>query len=444
MFFALFILLNAVLLVRPEELAPAVEGARLYLIAMVGCIVAGLGPLRDLFTEGRLHKSPITVCVLCFAATAAASSLLNLGANATLEVVVEYGKVVVYYLVATAALSTMNRIRIFLYLLIGLGAFQTGLALLQFHEIIDLPALQQTMQAEFDEGGNIADQYFRLSGCGIFADPNDLSLILASGMPICLYCIFETKGILTRLYGGLLLAFFAYSLVQTRSRGGLLAFGAGLMTLIVCRVGIVRSLPLASLALVGMLAVFGGRQSQIDTGSGTAQERVQVWDVGFTVLRSSPILGIGYGQYAVECYAVAHNTYVHEFVEAGVIGGTWFAAAFFLSLAGLAFPSFRSKDEGETSEGDEAPDEEGAERLRPYIAGFLAAFMTGLVSLSRGYVVFTYTILGVCSAFLHFVYPYDKRSWFEMNLAMMRRVAFIGVVVLVFFRVFVMVCIHRG
>ena len=40
--FAFFVLLNAVLLIRPEELVPDIAGLRLYLIALVLCTLTTL------------------------------------------------------------------------------------------------------------------------------------------------------------------------------------------------------------------------------------------------------------------------------------------------------------------------------------------------------------------------------------------------------------------
>ena len=55
MSFALFLVLNGVLLIRPEELFPEIAGLRLYLIVIVACTRASLRDLRDFCRVSRLR-----------------------------------------------------------------------------------------------------------------------------------------------------------------------------------------------------------------------------------------------------------------------------------------------------------------------------------------------------------------------------------------------------
>ena len=67
--FALFLLLNAVLLIRPEELFPDIAGLRLYLIVIVLCTVTSLPRLIELLSPASLRTRPVAVCVLLFFAS---------------------------------------------------------------------------------------------------------------------------------------------------------------------------------------------------------------------------------------------------------------------------------------------------------------------------------------------------------------------------------------
>ena len=61
--FPLFIVLNAVLLIRPEELHPDIEGFRLYMITICLCLCSTYNALTRQITGPALTRQPITVCV---------------------------------------------------------------------------------------------------------------------------------------------------------------------------------------------------------------------------------------------------------------------------------------------------------------------------------------------------------------------------------------------
>ena len=97
-------------------------------------------------------------------------------------------------------------------------------------------------------------------------------------------------------------------------------------------------MPAGLLLVPAVLLAFGGRQADINlSGNDTAQDRLRLWAEGMSLLPGSPIFGIGVGEYE-ECIGlVAHNSYVHSFVEMGLLGGTFFAGAVFLAV--LCFPN---------------------------------------------------------------------------------------------------------
>ena len=53
------------------------------------------------------------------------------------------------------------------------------------------------------------------------------------------------------------------------------------------------------------------------------------------LLRQYPLVEVGKGEFAEGVGHVAHNSYVHCYTELGLLGGTFFFAAFYISLAYL-------------------------------------------------------------------------------------------------------------
>src|SRR5438105_4140200 len=98
MAFVLFLLVNFVLLVRPTEIVPAMAGWKLYEATILACLVVSVPHLLAYLTGKSLDAQPITLCVLGLFAAAILSNLTQFKFGAMLEGAVEFGKLLVYYL----------------------------------------------------------------------------------------------------------------------------------------------------------------------------------------------------------------------------------------------------------------------------------------------------------------------------------------------------------
>ncbi len=415
---ALVIALNGVLIIRPEELYPPIEGLRLYYI-LIACALLYYAPaITQEFSGNRLVSHPLLVLVLGLLAAVVLSQVINLQFGKGFEVGQEFAKIVAYYLLLTVALTSLPALRTFLSTLIVFIVVQTGLALLQYHEFIDIEALRHFQQREFDSDGEMSI-LARLCGSGIYHDPNDLCLLLTAGMLICLDRALGRGGSSRFVWGGLF-ASFVYALTLTHSRGGLLAVAAGLTAYFAGKYGAKRTILLLLLLAPVALTVFAGRQTRIDLedGNDTSQHRVRIWSDGFELIPSHPLFGIGAGEYAERCGLVAHNSFVHAYVELGLFGGGIFLAAFLLATWAVwrtkPCPSIHPADADELA------------RLRPVILGFLVSYMAGMFSLSRNYIPPTYLTLALATIYLRLVAPRGL-DWFQFDRRMLVRLCGITV-----------------
>jgi O-antigen ligase len=180
------------------------------------------------------------------------------------------------------------------------------------------------------------------------------------------------------------------ALACTHSRGGLLAAAGGGFAWFMIRYGRKRAIAVA-LAGMCLLPLIAGRQAEIDLSEGTAQSRIQLWSDGLAQIQSPNIaFGIGQGMYQEFAQLVAHNSYVHAYVELGFFGGTLFFGCFFFAALGL----YRLDKIGEPLHHAEL------RRLHPYMAALTAGWGVGLLSLSRCYVAPTYMVVGVVGVYL--------------------------------------------
>jgi putative inorganic carbon (HCO3(-)) transporter len=435
---AFFLLLNAVLLIRPEELFPELEGVRLYLIVIVLCLLTTAPRVLAQLTPASLSRRPITVCVLGLLGSMALSFLARGRLWPIQEYVPEFAKVVLYYLLLLAVIDTPGRLRLFLGWLVLLVGVLAALAVLQYHGSIDVPAFAPLERKDIDPqtGGEIT--YLQLRGNGTFNDPNDLCLILMAGSICTIYRAVTAANWPATFLWLSPLGLFGYAVMLTRSRGGLLCFGAAVVAFLFARYGGRRAIPLAAVSLPILLTVFAGRQTDFDLGAGdTAQQRIQFWTEGLSLLLrgnwgpQAIITGAGAGEYEEEMGHVAHNSFVQAYVELGLIGGGLFLGMFALSGWGL------HRVRAEPNLGTEP----GMAEMRPCLLAIIVGYAVGNYSLSRNYVIPTYLVVGLAAAYLAMAVP-AAASWFRADWKLARSLAVLAVAGLVFLKVFTQVFVR--
>ncbi len=432
--FLLFLLVNAVLFIRPQEIMPMLAYVPTYQIAIIGSLLASSRSLVPQLRWESLRDRPATICVLGLLVAVVLSHLAN-GFNTYSARVdaIDFGKIVLYYLLLLAVINSPARLRAFLRWLIIFTLVVVTLALLQHHGVIYIPALEPVMQPDFDRTGQLIE-YPRLVGTGILNDPNDLSLILGINIILCLYWLGDKPSGGSRWLWVVPLLLFGYALSLTLSRGGLIGLVVGLMVLFRNRYGWWKTIPLAIVALPAILVLFAGRQTDISTTQGTAQERILLWSDGLYALRDRPLFGIGANMFAEEMGKAAHNSFVEAFTELGLFGGTLFVGAVYFAfrvLYRLGSPQVYILD----------PE---MRRLRPFLMALIAGYTTGMMSLSRNYVVPTYLTVGLAIAFLNVTPVFPPLPPMRMGSRLLVRLCGISLAVLLATYVFVRMFARYG
>jgi O-antigen ligase len=388
--YALFLVMNVLLFLRPSDLFPSLAQAGLYEMAIIGCFLAAFPAVLEQFSWASLSVRPITLCVLGFGVALTISEGLHKTPDEAFDIVFQYAKIVVYYLLFVATVRTAGRLSRLLYLITGLICVITFLAVLQFHGLIDMPALAPVIDRDTDVAQAQVTEFPRLRGPGIFNDPNDLGQLLAVAMILCLWAFGERRfGILAWLWLAPL-GFLGYGLLLTQSRGAFIALVGGMVAFLYARFGLWRTVGLGLLGVPALFVLFSGRMTEISPSGSTGLQRVQIWSDGIEMFREDPILGVGVGEYNRRAGYVAHNSFLHCFAEVGFVGGACFLGAFFLTFWSLA----RLRPSKTTLLDPEL------QRLLPYLLGVMGAYAAGLLTLSRAYVVPTYLFLGLVTVFI--------------------------------------------
>jgi len=422
MAFALFLLVNAVLFIRPAEVFPALEGLWIYQAVILACAAACPASVLRQFQARDLAVRPLTVCVLGMLAAVVLSHLANGSLWDARMAGADFGKVALYFLLLLAVVDSPVRLRRFVLWLVGFVFVLTMLTLLRYWG--GLPGAGAAVVAErgFDPETGAEFTFGRLCGFGIFNDPNDLCLILVTALTLGVYQLADARAGLWRFLWLVPLALFAYAVVLTQSRGGLLALLAGGLVFCGERFGWRKTGLLAVIVVPVMFGVAGGRQVNLNVSEGTGQARLQLWSEGLAIFRTAPLFGVGVGRYEEMCGLVAHNSFVHAYTELGMLGGTIFVGAFYLAFAGLRRAG---------RQGDAAIANAELHRLRPYLLAVVAAAAVGMMSLTRTYTVPTYLVIGLAAAYLQAAGTSAALPAFAVDGRLVGRLALVSVSFLV-------------
>lgn len=397
MSFFLFIVLNAVLFLRPQELFAGLEWTSFYEWTIIACMLTtGLAILRQLSFDVLL-KRPINVCVLGLLIAVPLSHLAQFSgdsifyARMTLMGPQAFSKTILYFLLASAVLNTDARVEQFFNWILILIGIVAVLSVGCYYNYINIPSIEYLERIVQTEAGEVSVVH-QLKGTGIFNDPNDLAMILVFGMVIAIHVLTDPSRGIVRFTALPLLALIVLGIYLTKSRGGMLAFGAAGLVLAYTRWGKWRTLLVALLSSPLIYYVFKMRGGEGAT-EGTGQQRIQLWSQGFTLLKSNPLFGIGQNQFAEEMGLVAHNSFVHTYVELGIFGGSLFFGAFFAGLLGL----YRLREKKVL---DFMP--KTSQFRLATIAAALVGFAVSMLSLSRAYIIPTYMVFALASASIEF------------------------------------------
>ncbi len=430
--FALLLSCCAVLILRPAEILPSLNGLPIYEALVVGALLFGHQSLMRHFGWQHLKQQPATLCVVGVLLAVVASHLSHFYFYGVIHGAIDFLKTLLFFGLVASLTNTVSRMRKLLVVLAVSATAAVGLCVIDYLGIEDFTLIDHIVEANGYTSTNDLARVTRMRGIGIFQDPNDLSLLIVFAGVICTYFLLDRSLKIFRFGWLFPLSILVTGLICTKSRGGLMGAGVACMAVIICRYGKTAAIATTLLGACA-LPLIAGRQADIDLGEGgTAHERITLWREGLVAMRSHDILfGIGQGFYADWAGLVAHNSFVHAFVELGLVGGTLFLGCFFFPALALIRLRHRRHEL-------QHPE---LRRLYPFIVAMLTGWTMGLQSLSRTYVVSTYVMLGIQVAYVNLAEAYlvPRRLLTIWDRPHLVRLAACSAVVFVGFNVFVIV-----
>lgn len=390
--FLLFQLLTATLFLRPAELLSWLEGLPLYEGLIISTFLLAATSVQAHFQPFAMLRQPITYCAVGMLLAIVISHLQHIYVGGAYASADQFLRTLVYYGLTVTCVNTPGRLKNYMGNVAVCTSIMVTLCLFDYWQIFDFQFIEPLRDVDGYDDDGFPIFIYRIRGTGIFQDPNDLCMVIVAGGSLCLAFLFDRSLGIFRSLWAIPLVIFAAAIFETKSRGGFLAASAAVMVLLVYRFGSRFGMACA-IAAACALPVVAGRSANIDLSDGsTGHQRVELWLEGFEALKSPDLLfGIGHGEYADMAGLVAHNSFVHAYVELGVFGGTLFFGCFFFAFLQL----YRI---GQMEEPLWHPD---LIRFRPYITAVLVGWCTSMMSLSRCYIVPTFLVLGMAAAYLN-------------------------------------------
>jgi len=343
-FVATFILV-LILVVRPQEIWPALAAYRLL---DVFTALAALGVVVDFLLGRQRHPySPQLPFLGAFVAVTYVSSIVMLGSkdgitqattNATLAAI--------FMLVVMYGARTLGRFRLHVALLVALAMFVSVVAIHQGQQApvclelpVDAGALDDTgtpdgraCETRHDcyRGGRTDVEYEcertgwfdtvsverRVRYRGQLGDPNELSVYIGAVLPLLFALASTAKKWWAWIFLVVGLAIGLYAVILTQSRGGQLVIGSVFAAYFVSRYGWKGLLAGAIFALPVLL--LGGRAGEHADAS--AEERTGLMYDAVTAALRHPIFGMGIHMFVEEAGHTTHNAYLLAAVDLGLPG----------------------------------------------------------------------------------------------------------------------------
>jgi hypothetical protein len=368
-FFASLVLVF-VLVIRPQEIWPALEALHL-LDVFTALVVVGLVVEIAVGKQTRLYSPQLPFfggfIAACYLMSAAA-----LGTGRAMEIATRHATIPAVFAVAVIyGARTLPQLRSMLWLLVTLGLFVTAVAVHQGltpasciakeHDeegalVLNLDAadgrvcgLPQDCRLDDHPETEWACEHLglfktssvgrRVRWLGQLADPNELAVFIGAVIPLLIALLLPTTGPqpfgnrnLALLAVAAALGLFLYAVILSQSRGGQLVVATVFMAYFVARFGKIGLVGACVLALPVLL--LGGRDDAAADESST--ERLELIYEGVSLVIAHPLRGVGVHQFADQVnsplHLSAHNSYLLAAAELGFPGFFFWSGVVWTSL----------------------------------------------------------------------------------------------------------------
>lgn len=177
----------------------------------------------------------------------------------------------------------------------------------------------------------------RVTWIGMWNGPNVLCLLFVIALPFTLEFAFGPYSILWRLINLFFTAILSYGVYLTNSRGGFIAFLTIIPLYFWNRFKKIYIIIIILILILPARYFAPSRMSELSSEEESFHQRSWLWEQGLNMTRENPLFGVGKGQFKQRTYErlIAHNNFVQNMAEMGLVGLFLYVGIIYLSFKGL-------------------------------------------------------------------------------------------------------------
>lgn len=320
---------------------------------------------------------------------------------------------IVFFLVV-ASVNTVRKVQILMAAMVVCALFLLSQSLYGFH--VDGENSQYVIIQNVEKpNGEIIEAFPRLRSVGFLEDPNDFAqflLVIGTFLMLAWKPEHRFRNLVIVLVP---LAYMAYGIYATDSRGALFGVAVLLAVALEKYVSRKKALIITAVLLVGFIVVQAAGPRAISLNEASAGGRVEAWGTGISMLEHSPLFGAGYNSFEEVNGRTAHNSFVLCFAELGIFG-------YMLWLGTIVFTLGDLDEIGRNQEALlRAPQ---VMRCARVIRAALLTYLATSWFLSRTYTVTFYMLIGMAVATRELLQrhpemePSEQRSRWGLTVAL--------------------------
>lgn len=313
-----------------EQFAPEAMAYRPVLALWIVTFLASL--LEAKRRNGGAASRQHFVVLAWLSALVFVSGVLNTGVSSALGAFGHISTPAMLFVLTCLNVDTIERFKklalvflacVVLLCLQGLLAFHGGVNVAELvipqlvNERAIVPPVLPSVPALDDSGAYM----WRLRSVGFLNDPNDFAQTIIVVAPFLFMFLSEkTSNLWKLILVSPWLGLFGYVLSLTHSRGGMLGAAAAVLFFFKDRIGKAWALLFCIAGGLAFLMGAVGGERGLTGKERSASERIDAWNDGLLMLKSNPLLGVGYGNFTEHHERTAHNSFVLCFSELGLLG----------------------------------------------------------------------------------------------------------------------------
>ncbi len=311
------------LYIRPQDWVPFFLGwPTAYLIIPFGMAIA----ISQYTGERERFRIPQNWLMPVYLVIIFLSTLLATDAGSAFEQLELFIKRVIVFFMIAWTLTTIERLQAVVWAVLWLSLFLAYQAFLQATEgqawggLTSFPGYAET----------------RVRWYGDWDGPNVLGILFVIAAAFTYELVLGAHSWSVRLVGIGLGASYFVAIFLTDSRGAVLALGCSMLFYLREKFRHPMAVVIGIAAVLALFMIGPSRMSTVSSGESSAHERTWLWEQGLNMLREKPLLGVGRGEFAkkVDLKLVAHNNYVQNFSETGLLGFFCFMAILWFCFKG--------------------------------------------------------------------------------------------------------------